>query len=205
MSLGYTVRPLSAVALARMTGRGTEHSQFKASWSSTQDLLDRELRQLGASNVVMMVDVAESDIRLDGMLRANARPYSPKVALAFDARKKGSLLFSCGRFRQWQDNIRGIALGLEALRRIERYGIVQSTEQYEGWRAVGPGNAPATPVEQRAWDVLANAAGLSIDLARADPKTTHRLARKATHPDSGGSSVAFRAVEEAARILGLLS
>ena len=199
MSL-YTTRPLSAEAVNRMTGKGTEMSPFKSSWTSTHQLLERELRQLGARNVVLMVDVSEGDLRLDGMMRASARPRSPRVALAFEARKRGNLMFCCGRFRTWEDNVRGIALGMESLRRVERYGIVQGDEQYRGWQAIGP--APST--EAAAWSVIANAAGLTVEHARHDPRTAHRLARKATHPDAGGSAEQFGAVEHAARTLGLV-
>jgi hypothetical protein len=38
----------------------------------------------------------------------------------------------------WQDNLRAVALGLEALRRVERYGIAQRGEQYAGWRRADP-------------------------------------------------------------------
>ena len=186
-----------------MTGTGTEISPFSASWSSTLTLLDHELRQLGARDVILMVDVTEGDLRIDGRMRANANPMSSKVGLAFETRKKGSLLFACGRFRLWQSNVRGVALGLEALRKIERYGIIQSTEQYEGFRAI-EGGAPATDSdEDRAWKVLADAVGGTVAVAKADPKFAYRLARKMTHPDAGGSAAAFRAVEEAAKILGL--
>lgn len=36
----------------------------------------------------------------------------------------------------WQINLRAIALGLEALRKLDRYGITSRGEQYTGWRAI---------------------------------------------------------------------
>jgi len=203
VSLDYAVRPLTPAARLRMTGTGSEISQFKASWSSTLTLLDRELSQLNARDVIMMIDCTEADLRLDGRMRSNARPMSSKVGLSFNARKRGSLLFCCGRFRNWQDNVRGLALGLEALRKLDRYGIIQSTEQYEGFRQLATGSAATSSEAERAWTVIANAAGMSTVSAQGDPPTAFRNARKATHPDSGGSASAFRAVEEAAKILGL--
>jgi hypothetical protein len=200
----YVVRPLTASARQRMTGSGQEHSLFSSSWTATEDLLLRELRQLGGRDTVLMIDVTEDDLRIDGRMRANARPATPFTALAFTARKKGDLLFCCGRFRTWQDNVRAVALGLEALRKIDRYGITQSAEQYVGFRALPEGDPsdPGDPI-LRAWKVIADACGTSIDAARADRKTAFRLARKATHPDQGGSPAAFRAVQAAGEILGL--
>jgi hypothetical protein len=190
--LRYRVRPLTAEAHARMSGRGAEISPFSAGWSSTLGLLEREVRALRGDDVVLMIDCAEGDLRIDGQLRANARPASPKVALAFTSRSKGPLMFACGRFRTWQDNVRAIALGLEALRKVERYGIVASDEQYLGFKAIGA--APAWP----AWAMtLAAYSGLSYDDAMADPKRAYKLATRLTHPDAGGTGDQFREVREA--------
>lgn len=42
--------------------------------------------------------------------------------------------FAVDTYTTWQDNLRAIALGLEALRKVERYGITRGTEQYTGWK-----------------------------------------------------------------------
>jgi hypothetical protein len=39
----------------------------------------------------------------------------------------------------WQHNVRAIALGLEALRKVDRYGITRRGEQYAGWKALPAG------------------------------------------------------------------
>jgi hypothetical protein len=199
----YRVRPLTPAAMARISGTGNVIAPFSASLTSTDNLLDRELRMLRASDVVLMVDCAESDIRIDGQLRASARLAKPGVALAFNTRHKGALLFGCGRFRNWQDNLRAIALGLEALRKIERYGIVQSDEQYEGWRAIPQSTSAVIP---NPWHVIAAAARMTEDEARLDPRRAVRLARLRTHPDTNdGDRSGYDHVEAAARVLGLAS
>src|SRR5688500_17219412 len=105
MSL-YRIRPISD--RTAFTGRRGS-SPFQASWSTTRDLLRRELGALVARDVVLEVDVAESMIRLDGELYANARPSSPAVRLAFES-KVGPLTYATDRFWHWQDNVRAIAL-----------------------------------------------------------------------------------------------
>ena len=200
----YTTRPLTPQARARTGGKGTEMSPFRASWSQTESVLERELRFLRATNIVLMIDVDERDLRLDGKLRANARPFSSATAIQFDTRK-GPLLIGCGRYRHWQDNVRAIALGLEALRKVERYGIVQANEQYEGWRALPEGDAwdrKITDID-RAWAVIAMLAAIDEAEARLDGRFVYRLAVKKAHPDSGGDAASFRAVQEAAKLLGL--
>jgi hypothetical protein len=88
-----------------------------------QCLLDANSAHLGVrSEFVLQIDVEERDLRLDGELRAHARPASPAVAISVDRRDKPSLLFVCGKFPNWQDNVRAIALGLEALRKVAGTG-----------------------------------------------------------------------------------
>ena len=134
-------------------GPRTERRQsnpFDSSWTSTLDLLDRELRALNVDEAVLQVDSStERDFRLDGQLRAGARLRSPAVILAFEAPGIGPLSYPCDTFDRngyrdhgqegWQINVRAIALGLEALRKVERYGIAGRGQQYTGWKQIGRG------------------------------------------------------------------
>lgn len=49
--------------------------------------------------------------------------------------------FAVDQFPTWQDNLRAIALGLDALRRVQRYGIVKEDEQYTGWKQLTGGGS----------------------------------------------------------------
>jgi len=179
---------------------------FKASWPQTLDLLDRELYQLGARNIVIEIALRESDIRLDGWPRADARsPSHPGVVVSFDS-KHGPLRYATDVFEYWQHNVRAIALGLEALRKVDRYGITRRGEQYTGWKALPPGIAlgPAafesreaaarfileTAEENVDWleDMLGD-----IELA----KGFYRTASKKAHPDAGGSHEDFTKLQAA--------
>ena len=99
------------------------------------NLLKHELERLQASNVVIEMDLTEVDIRRDGLPRNNARPTTPRVCLSMDS-PYGPLRYPCDTFLSWQDNVRGIALALEALRKVDRYGVTKRGEQYTGWKAL---------------------------------------------------------------------
>lgn len=170
---------------------------FKAAWSDTLSLLDRELQHLGAEAVVIQADFAEADIRLDGMPRANARvPSHPGVIVSFES-KVGPLQYATDAHEWWQHNVRAIALGLEALRKVDRYGITRNHEQYTGWKQLTAGDGSPTSAEQ-ARLLLQELTGW----ADVDP-STYRLALKMAHPDHGGSTEKLMAVREAGRLLGV--
>lgn len=159
--------------------------------------------------MVVEVDVSEVDIRNDGRIRANARPETPGVRVAFESRH-GPLVYSTDRFNHWQDNVRAIALGLEALRKVDRYGITKRGEQYAGWKALPSGRAmPASHMTaDEAWAILGSFGDRPISEQRADPsglRVAFKKARAFAHPDRhDGDRSLWDQVEQAATVLGLL-
>lgn len=202
----YTLRPISD----RSTFTG-DHKPipFKATWSDTLTLLRYELAELEADRVVLEVDVLDGDIRRDGMLSARAKVASPGVRLAFDSRH-GPLTYATDRFKaswtgqmpDWQANVRAIALSLEALRKVDRYGITKRGEQYTGWQAITTGR-PQPMSWREAESILGQWSGEAAWLDTETPRVVRR-ARAATHPDrNGGDHTAYDLVDQAAQVLAL--
>lgn len=145
----------------------------------------------------------EQDFRLDGMPRANAVPAHPGVILNVES-TKGPLSFPSDKFDRWQDNLRAIALGLEALRKIDQYGITPGNEQYTGWKALpAPGAVSDTFTADAAAGFLRSLAGDQGDgLDLSTMQQTYRRARAAAHPDrNDGSRERWDQVEAAAKVL----
>lgn len=191
------------------------YNRFDARWGDTVDLLARELRHLRAERIVIEIDgLAESDLRLDGIPRAQAR-LGDAVRVSFDS-IHGPLRYETGRFCRsgyrdqldgWQANIRAIALGLEALRKVERYGITKRGEQYTGWRQLPVSTDPADAIHDpaTACDVLFAAAGVDRFVV-TNPEQMRAVvikALKATHPDRRGDETEFRKVQRAREVLGV--
>lgn len=195
----YTTRPLSDRTWLRAPSwRLTP--QFQA-----LDLLERELDMIDGRDLVIEIDVREQDLRLDGMLRANARADQPAVVVAFES-KHGPLLYRSdayanapswrdGMHEGWQHNVYAVARTLEALRAVDRYGAAASGEHYLGFRQIG--GAPAIVTEapmtdERACEVIAAAAypGESRRLLEAairdgiGTEVAIRRAQRNTHPDT---------------------
>lgn len=209
----YTVRPISDRTW--LGSMGKEPTRFKSKWGSTLELLDREVGALKGHDVVIEIDVQESDLKLNGELRANAKPSSSAVVLAFES-KHGSLLYRCDRFftsyydqgHAWQHNLRAIALTLEALRAVDRYGATETGQQYAGFKALPAGRAmPASHMTtEAAYDVLCDVLDLR-DVADldVDDAVLIRRAKAATHPDrNDGDRTLWDKVEAAAVVLGVI-
>jgi hypothetical protein len=209
----YVVRPISD----RTPFKGKHRrSPFDSTWTATRQLLLRETRELRARDLVLEIDVREADIRLDGELRANARPSSPAVRLAFDS-KHGPLTYAGDAFSTWQDNIRAIALGLEALRKFARYEINSGTEQYAGFKALPAGRAmPSSHMTRTEAAELLERVAIGNEGAtrewtvqrilddQAHAREVWREARKVAHPDRrGGDHSVWNQVEQAAAVLGV--
>ncbi len=132
------------VSLENWPGERTRfptRSKFRAGHGDTLALLDRELRHLKAKDVVIQADCDKTQIRMDGMLYSGARLRTGGIILTF-ASKFGPLSYPCDKYSDWHDNLRAIALSLEALRSVDRYGVTRRAEQYKGWaRLAGPAEA----------------------------------------------------------------
>lgn len=209
MTLQYTVRPISD--RTAFTGRH-ESSPFTASWSDTLDVLEREIAALNGKHVVIEVDVAERGIRNDGQLRADAKAATPAVRVAFDS-KHGPLVYATDRYERpswdrsrmdsWQHNVRAIALGLEALRKVDRYGISRRGEQYRGYKAIGGGTgavATAMTTDEARAVLYENAPPSKRD--QLGLRDLARWAKAGAHPDCwGGDRTRWDRVDQATQVL----
>lgn len=218
----YTVRPISDRTWLRPAGK-REYHRFDSKWSATEQLLGREIAYLNGRDVVIEIDVREHDVKLDGTLRANARtPETPAVVVAFES-KHGPMLYRSDRYEGrwgtpgWQANVRAVALTLEALRAVDRYGATETGQQYAGFKALPAGRAmPASHMTRDAAAELLERVAIGDD-EKYRIRTIQRIldspelatdvfreARKVAHPDRrNGDHAVWHQVEEAGRVLGV--
>lgn len=179
---------------------------FGAPWSRTLDDLERELRHLGARDIVIQIRVGYEDIRNDGWPRSTARPSSPAVVLSFST-KNGPLSFPCDTYQFWEHNVRAIALGLAALRVVERYGITRRAEQYHGWRQISASTGSGefqTPSEAAAWCIAVAQSQVEVAqiLVPGEVRTAvFRECARVCHPDTGGTAERFEQFTRARRLV----
>lgn len=135
--------------------------------------LSAELQRLGATSELLSTNL---QTRLDGYPRGGqSEPFDTGVACYFKLNGKPQVL-ACDRWNRVADNIAAIAQHIDALRRIERYGVGTMEQAFAGYAAL-----PASPTDW--WLVLEVGADATDD----DIDAAYRRLARAQHPDVGGS------------------
>lgn len=184
--------------------KNREQARFRAKYSQTLDLLETELHKIRAQEITVQAFFTLSQIRNDGWPYAAARPAQPGVILSFrkpdgpvfvkDGRRVRnviSLSFPCDRYTTIDDNLRAIALSLEALRAVDRYGVTKRAEQYAGWKQIEAPRQGFSTKEDAAAFIATQSAG-DYDPAVADRvlhfadvrQELYRRAARRLHPDT---------------------
>ena len=189
--------------------RDRRRSNFASTMTATLDLLDRELFMLQVKDARLQVAIPASQFRLDGFPRSTAKAEHPGIILTMNT-NVGALSYPCDTFTVWEDNLRAIALALEALRKVDRYGVTKRGEQYRGFLAI---EATAMPAGFASADsaicALENVIEKNSDRSAAGltPSRLVDLAKRYSHPDTGGDAETFQRVvlaESTLREAGLL-
>jgi hypothetical protein len=182
------------------------HSPFRSTWSASLKVLERELLHLEAhpDRTRFKTFHRPSVVRRDGQLRSDApMPDNPGVILTFEVfqengtfNDRGQRLgryvpvqFECDTFTHWKDNARAIALALEALRKVERYGVARARAVEVGRKQL-PAHVGQGLTIDDALAVLSKFSGRTVAELRNSPgliKAAHRKASIEAHPDRGGN------------------
>lgn len=226
-SLDLVVRPFDVWPGVETTDRSS--TPFSAGVTDTVEILARELEHLDAERVVLQLAIPESRLRLDGLPYADAKCNHPGVMLGFES-THGPLRYACDRFvasswkreggADWTHNLRAIALGLEALRKVDRYGISKRGEQYRRIRRASRRIAqPATHMttDEAAVFIAKHVDSETYRWTRADNLALHlaggyggrehlercyRSAAKFLHPDAPtGDTTGFQRLQAAKALL----
>jgi len=158
-----------------------KRSPFEIKFARLLDDLERELKHLGAHDIVIQAYLKRDQIRNDGWPRSHEQPAEPGIILSFMNREKQEISFPCDTYLTWESNLRAISLTLTALRSIDRYGVSQHAEQYKGWARL-----PAAPARMSVHDALTFLLNQS-SIYPKDPETLNqafRAAARKLHPDN---------------------
>lgn len=168
-----------------------------------RDVLLKELRLLGARNVVLSTNY-ELGVRTNLPLSSKRVPEDKGIAVYFTLKGK-ALCMACDRYSSAEGNIRSLTLAIAGMRALERHGGGFMMERaFAGFEALPPPSSTQAPPRRTCWQVL----GIN-NPSLADAYTvskSYRNRAKELHPDQpGGSQEAMTelnaARDEAMRIL----
>jgi DnaJ-like protein len=154
-----------------------EEGRFKTTLSSALNMLKDEVRLLGGKALVL-----SSNYTL-----GNENPKESGVVAYFEYEGQ-PVAIPCDRWKRVEANVKAIALTVEAMRGMERWGAKAMIKaMFTGFKQLPQGSV-------RAWhEVL----GVSINASIEQVKEAYRILVKKHHPDVGGDAELFRRVNEA--------
>jgi hypothetical protein len=168
-----------------------EYSPFKMDANKSRRKLLNEIAMMGGKLPVISTNAR---IRADGEPRADERPVDPGVAVYFE-RKGKRMVFACDKFWLVRENLHAIALTIEALRGIERWGASEMMERaFSGFKQLAAENEGPSW-----WGVLQVRAGATVE----EIETAYRELAKVAHPDAPTGSHDAMTALNAAREQGL--
>lgn len=148
--------------------------------------LSAELGRLGAQHEVLSTNV---QLRLDGLPRSGQpEPEDPGAAVYFRLKGQPRVL-ACDRWNRVADNIAAIAQHIDAIRRMDRYGVGSLEQAFAGYAQL-PAN---TALDWR--NVFGFAKDAQVYPGDVDEKFKE-LARL-HHPDAGGTHEGMARLSEA--------
>lgn len=140
--------------------------------------LELELKRIGARGFVLSMAP-----------RHRFASPDPGVALWFNAKPKTAggpselRVLACDKFRKAEANLYAIALTIDRMRAIERYGAYTMEQAEEGMRPALPPPASAEAAKSW-WEVLGVASNWPLDAI----EMAYRMKAEKAHPDRGGSA-----------------
>jgi hypothetical protein len=151
------------------------------------DFVLGELKRMGVPdyNVIISTNLK---LRNDGWPRADQREPEDRGAAVWWKDGKDERVIALDKYTTVADNLYAIGKTIEALRGIDRWGsgeILQRT--FTGFEAL-PGPAGST------WAAVL---GVAAHTPTIDVEAAYKKARWRAHPDQGGTSEQFNAVQEA--------
>lgn len=138
--------------------------------------LEREIDRLGGLAAILSTN---QQVRMDGTPRSDlAEPSDVGAAVYFTLNGKAMSL-ACDKWNRVADNIAALAQHIDALRRIDRYGVGTLDQAFTGYAAL--------PAKGETWRTTL---GLALDATPTadDIRAAYRARLGEAHPDRPGGS-----------------
>jgi len=171
----------------RVSGTEVQRRPTPVSMPTARSRLWQQLEFLGVpyDSAILSTNV---ELTIYGEPRAGRRePDDPGVAVYFKLHGKDRVL-ACDRWNQVHGNIAAIAAHIDAIRRVDRYGVGTLDQAFAGYDALPPPGASNRPPWRKVLGILDDGAAVSAGVVNE----FYRQQARRLHPDMpGGSHDAF--------------
>ena len=165
----------------KRTGRWNASQSKFWTFAEARDALGEELDRLGARSVVLSTNY---ELRLDGQPSAKAGNPDDRGIAVYFMFKGRQMVMACDMHIRAEENMRSLALAIEAMRQLERHGGgVMMERAFEGFAALP---APGAAHSQQWWIVLQ----VEQTATEAEIQSAFRRRAAELHPDKPGGSAA---------------
>lgn len=173
---------------ARRTETVQKKGTKRVTMPTARDRLTDQLARLEAKDSLLSTNV---ELTSYGMPRAGrTEPSDPGVAVYFQLHGKDRVL-ACDRWATVAENIAALAAHIDAIRRVDRYGVGTLDQAFAGYDALPPPGADNRPPWRKVLEVPEPATTDAVQAA-------YRAKARQFHPDiAGGSHEAMAMLNEA--------
>lgn len=155
-----------------------EKGKFSSTLAGALVALEDEVRRLGGTGLILSSNYT---------LGVN-NPSNPGV-VAYFTYDKVAVAIPCDRWLKIEHNVKAIALTIEAMRGMERWGAKHMIKaMFTGFKAL-PG-----PAGKKHWSEIIR---LVPNASKESAHEIYRVLAKSAHPDAGGSDAAMSALNVA--------
>lgn len=173
-------------ALVQSNEPARRKAQIILSVAAAVERLDYQLHEIGAVHIVLSTNVEPT---LSGRPRGNAADPEDVGAAVYFKLNGADRVLACDKWTRIADNIAALAAHIDALRRIERYGIGDMNQAFRGYTALQPATCEW-------WLVL----GVPRDSSLEKIDAAFTKLAKEHHPDRGGDANQMSRLTEARRL-----
>lgn len=162
--------------MVQETGR-TWRSKRPLTFAQARDSLYDALRKVDAREVVLSTNF---QLNSYGQPRGDRRRPDDEGVAVYFRRKGRHFVMARDAFTRAEENMRSLALALEAMAQLERHGGDLMTERaFTGFAALPP--------PRSCWEIL----GVKPGASPAEVRSAWRVRAADAHPDVGGSNAAM--------------